>query len=222
MKIIVIDSGLGGKDFMKKLRGYKCEFVKPHNSVVTGNDKIYVRDNIMKQLLSYSHTKIHSVIIACHSISSCILDILIENNFRINNIPIYEPIIPMCSYIIQITQKTYKNNNILVLSTPLTRRIGWHYRLLKSKRREIKYLTFPELATELELGMSYNKSLDRLQKQKEFIEKCDCVVLGCTHYNTIKDVISQELRIKYNFKGIVLDSNEILANFFVLKQEQIV
>ena len=213
MKIIVIDSGLGGKDFMKKLRGYKCEFVKPHDTIVTGDDKIYVRDKIMKLLLSYSHTKIHSVIIACHSISSCILDILIENNFTINNIPIYEPIVPICSYIIQ---KTYKN--ILVLSTPLTQRIRWHYRLLKSKCHTIKYLSFPELATELELGRSYNKSLDRLQKQKEFIKYCDYVVLGCTHYNTIKDAISRELRIKYNFKGIVLDSNEILANFFVLKQ----
>jgi len=55
MKIIVIDTGLGGKDFMKKLRGYKCEFVKPLD---TGNDdKIYVRDKIMKLLLSYSHTR---------------------------------------------------------------------------------------------------------------------------------------------------------------------
>jgi glutamate racemase len=215
MKIIVIDSGLGGKDFMKKLRGYKCEFVKPHDTIVTGDNKIYVRDKIMKLLLSYSHTKIHSVIIACHSISSCILDILIENNFTINNIPIYEPIVPMCSYIIQ---KTYKNKNILVLSTPLTQRIRWHYRLLKSKFHTIKYLSFPKLATELELGRSYNNSLDRLQKQKEFIKYCDYVVLGCTHYNTIKDAISRELRIKYNFKGVVLDSNEILANFFVLNE----
>jgi len=214
MKIIVIDTGLGGKDFMKKLRGYKCEFVKPLD---TGNDdKIYVRDKIMKLLLSYSHTKIHSVIIACHSISSCILDILIENNFTINKIPIYEPIVPMCSYIINETHNKYKN--ILVLSTPLTMRTRWHYRLLKSNRRVIKYLTFPELATKLELGRNYNKSLDRLQKQKEFMKKCDCVVLGCTHYNTIKDVISQELTSKYNFKGVVLDSNEILANFFVLKK----
>jgi glutamate racemase len=218
MKIIVIDSGLGGKDFMKKLRGYKCEFVKPHDTIVTGDDKIFVRDKIMKLLLSYSHTKIHSVIIACHSISSCILDILIENNFTINNIPIYEPIVPMCSYIIQKTQKTYKNKNILVLSTPLTQRIRWHYRLLKSKFHTIKYLSFPKLATELELGRSYNNSLDRLQKQKEFIKYCDYVVLGCTHYNTIKDAISRELRIKYNFKGVVLDSNEILANFFVLNE----
>jgi glutamate racemase len=218
MKIIVIDSGLGGKDFMKKLRGYGIVRFYKFAFIVTGDNKIYVRDKIMKLLLSYSHTKIHSVIIACHSISSSILDILIENNFTINNIPIYEPIVPMCSYIIQNTQKTYKNKNILVLSTPLTQRIRWHYRLLKSKCHTIKYLSFPELATELELGRSYNKSLDRLQKQKEFIKYCDYVVLGCTHYNTIKDAISRELRIKYNFKGVVLDSNEILANFFVLKQ----
>ena len=75
------------------------------------------------------------------------------------------------------------------------------------------------LAKELELGMNYNKSLDRLQKEKEIIKRCDCIVLGCTHYNIIKDVISRELRDnKYNFKGVILDSNEILANFFVKEQ----
>jgi glutamate racemase len=211
MKIIVIDSGLGGKDFMKKLKElkYKCEFVKPFDSVVVKNDKNYVRYNIMKLLRTYSHTKVQSIIIACHSISSCIIDILIENKFKINNIPIYEPVIPMCFY---ISQHKYKYRNILILSTPLTRRIQWHYRLLKSNSRVIKYLTFPRLAKELELSMSYNKSLVRLQKKKKFIEKCDCIILGCTHYNTIKGEILQEVRSKYNFKGDILDSNEILRD----------
>jgi glutamate racemase len=209
MKIIVIDSGIGGKDFMKKLKEckYKCKFVKPFNSVVVKDDKNYVRYNIIKLLQTYSHTKVQSIIIACHSISSCIIDILIENKFRINNIPIYEPIIPMCFY---ISQHKYKYRNILILSTPLTQRMRYHYRLLKSNSRVIKYLTFPRLAKELELGLCYNKSFERLQKQKKFIEKCDCIILGCTHYNTIKGEISQEVRGKYNFKGDILDSNEIL------------
>jgi glutamate racemase len=215
MKIIVIDSGLGGKDFMKKLRGFECEFVKPFVSIVVPDDKIYVRNSIMKLLRSYSLKKVHSIVIACHSISSCILDILIENNFRINNIPIYEPIVPMCLYIRQ--NRRFKN--VLVLSTPLTQRIRWHSRLLRANYRIIKYITLPSLAKEIELGMNYNKSLDGLHKQKDFFEKCDCIVLGCTHYNIIKDVILREVSgNKYNFNGVILDSNEILANFFVKEQ----
>jgi glutamate racemase len=28
---------------------------------------------------------------------------------------------------------------------------------------------------------------DFIKKAKDFINKCDCVVLGCTHYNIIKN-----------------------------------
>ena len=215
MKLIIIDSGLGGKDYIKKLNkllhnDIECEFVKPFENMITTYDKKYVRDNIINLLSNYPYKNIHSIIIACHSISSCILDILIENNFIINNINIYEPIIPMCLYIKQI-----KKYNILVLSTPLTHKIRWHYRLLKSNSINIRYVSFPLLAQEIEENTSYNKSLDRLKKQEEFIEKCDCVILGCTHYNIIKDVISHDLKTKYNFQGVILDSNEILLNFFI-------
>ena len=178
--------------------------------MVSTYDKKYVRDNIIRLLNTYSYNNIHSIIIACHSISSCILDILIENKFIYKKINIYEPIIPMCLYI-----KQNKNKNILILSTPLTHKIRWHYRLMKSKNINIKYLSFPTLAKELEEHTTYNKSLDKLKKQKEFIIKSDCVVLGCTHYNTIMDVISNELKIKYNFQGVILNSNEILLKFFI-------
>jgi glutamate racemase len=178
--------------------------------MVSTYDKKYVRNNIIRLLNTYSYNNIHSIIIACHSISSCILDILIENKFIYNKINIYEPIIPMCLYI-----KQNKNKNILILSTPLTHKIRWHYRLMKSKNINIKYLSFPTLAKELEEHTAYNKSLDKLKKQKEFIIKSDCVVLGCTHYNTIMDVISNKLKIKYNFQGVILNSNEILLNFFI-------
>jgi glutamate racemase len=214
MKIIIIDSGVGGGDFITKLRrehiNIECEFVKPFKNMVSTYDKKYVRNNIIKLLNTYSYNNIHSIIIACHSISSCILDILIENKFIYNKINIYEPIIPMCLYI-----KQNKNKNILILSTPLTHKIRWHYRLMKSKNINIKYLSFPTLAKELEEHTTYNKSLDKLKKQKEHIIKSDCVVLGCTHYNTIMDVISNKLKIKYNFQGVILNSNEILLNFFI-------
>ena len=94
MKIIVIDSGLGGKDFIEKIKkinkNIKCEFVKPFENMITTYNKQYVRDTMIKLLQTYSYQNVHSIVIACHSISSCILDILMENSFVINKIIIYD------------------------------------------------------------------------------------------------------------------------------------
>jgi len=215
MKIIVIDSGFGGKDFIKKAKDFinkskniKYKLLIPFDKMVSTYNKDFVRNNLLSILNDFSYKKINSIIIACHSASSCILDILIENNFVINNIHIFEPIIPMCKY---IKEKKYKN--ILILSTPLTEKIRWHYRLLVSPNRNIRYITFPLLAKQIEDNSNYNNSLARLKKQHEFIKKCDCVVLGCTHYNIIKDDILDEL-VKYNFNGVIVDSNEILVKYY--------
>jgi glutamate racemase len=212
MKIIVMDSGLGGKDFINKLKKVikiKYQFVKLFDDMVSSYNKHYVKEHLLKILDSYSSKNIKSIIIACHSAASCILDVLMKNNFIINDIPIYEPIIPMCLY---IKEKKYKN--ILILSTPLTEKIRWHQRLLDSNNVKIKYITFPLLAKQLEYHKNFDESIDRLKKQQDFIKKCDCVVLGCTHYNTIKDEILDELKTKYNFKGVVLDSNHILLEYY--------
>jgi glutamate racemase len=215
MKIIIIDSGLGGKDFIKKLKkNIKLEthFVKPFDNMVSSYNKNYVRNHLLQILNTYSYNKTHSIIIACHSASSCIFDILIKNNFVLNNINIYEPILPMCLY---IKENNYKN--IVILSTPLTQKIKWHYRLLNSKYITIKYITFPLLAKQIETNSNkINLSINRLKKQKDFFNICDCVVLGCTHYNIIKDVILNELETKYNFKGVILDSNDILLKYFTI------
>jgi glutamate racemase len=215
MKIIVIDSGFGGKDFIKKAKDFinkskniKYKLLIPFEKIVSTYNKDFVRNNLLSILNDFSYKKINSIIIACHSASSCILDILIENNFVINNIHIFEPIIPMCKY---IKEKKYKN--ILILSTLLTEKIRWHYRLLDSPNINIKYIIFPLLVKQIEDNSNYNNSLARLKKQYEFIKKCDCVVLGCTHYNIIKDDILDEL-VKYNFNGVILDSNEILVKYY--------
>jgi len=218
MKIIVIDSGFGGKDFIKKAKDFinkskniKYKLLIPFEKIVSTYNKDFVRNNLLSILYNdFSYKKVVSIIIACHSASSCILDILIKNNFVINNIHIFEPIIPMCKY---IKEKKYKN--ILILSTPLTEKIRWHYRLLVSPNRNIKYITFPLLVKQIENNSNFNyyNSLARLKKQYEFIKKCDCVVLGCTHYNIIKDDILEEL-VKYHFNGVILDSNEILVKYY--------
>ena len=169
-----------------------------------------VRKYLLQKINNISKTNPHFIIIACHSASSCILDILIKNNFVINNINIFEPILPMCFY---IKDKKYKN--ILILSTTLTEKIRWHYRLLNSNDIKVKYITFPLLPKIIEnKGKDFKKSFNRLINKKDFLKNCDCVVLDCTHFNIIKGLISKELKTKYNFNGIVLDSNEILLKYF--------
>lgn len=110
----------------------------------------------------------------------------------------------------------YSYKNILILSTILTEKIRWHYRLLNSNDIKVKYITFPLLPKIIEnKGKDFKKSFNRLINKKDFLKKkCDCVVLGCTHFNIIKGLISKELKTKYNFNGIVLDSNEILLKYF--------
>ena len=119
MKAIVINSGEGGKILNKEIKKVKMElqFVKIFNKLVSNYSKEYIRENLLKLLYDLSKKHTH-IIIACHSASSCILDILIKNNFIIYNMKIFEPIIPMCLY---IKEKNYRN--ILILSTPLTEKI---------------------------------------------------------------------------------------------------
>lgn len=210
-----MDSGEGGYDFIKKMKKtnkYTIYFLKISNKgkMISDYNKEYTRKYLLQKINNISETNVRFIIIACHSASSCILDILIKNNFVINNINIFEPILPMCLY---IKEKKYKK--ILILSTKLTEKIRWHYRLLNSNDIQVKYITFPLLPKIIEnKGKDFNKSFNRLINKKEFLKICDCVVLGCTHFNIIKDLISKELKTKYNFNGIVLDSNEILLKYF--------
>ena len=153
------------------------------------------------------------IIIACHSASSCILDILIKNNFFYNDIKIFEPILPTCLY---IKKNNYKN--ILILSTILTKNIKWHKKLLTLYNPNIiiKYLTLQSLVKIIENDKKneIDASINIISRQKEFINIYDCVVLGCTHCNIIEKKIKNELK-KYNFNGIVLNSNKILLQYFI-------
>jgi hypothetical protein len=61
MKIIIIASGLGGKDFIKKLKkNIKLEthFVKPFDNMVSSYNKNYVRNHLLQILNTYSYNKL--------------------------------------------------------------------------------------------------------------------------------------------------------------------
>lgn len=215
MNIIVLDicekslhfkdyNNCGGFNFMKqnhKNNVMEMNFISLYPKITIETTKNYTKNILLKIINNFKNTKY--IVIACHTASSCILDILISSNHLINNIKIFEPIIPMCKY---IQKKKYQN--ILILSTSLTSRIRWHARILK---KNVKYMTFDLLPSDIDNNNLNNidKNLERLSIHKKFLSICDCVVLGCTHFNVIKETICKYLQ-KYNFSGEILDSNSIL------------
>lgn len=212
IKILVLDGGTGGKDFIKKIQKKysNIKFIQIPKNVFSVKNKKIVSKKLLKKINDISEESVF-IILACHTASSYILENLIENNFIINGNYIFEPIIPMC---LHIKEKKYKN--ILILSTQKTEKIQWHKKLLSSENMIIEYLSFPSLVNIIDNNTKdYEKSFNRFTNKKEFLKKCDCVVLGCTHYNTIKNIISKELKTKYDFKGIILDSNQILLKYFI-------
>ena len=206
----------GGNNFAREsYNKYKNEMkfislndkkIIPLSKLITScMNKKEMRKNLLNFINNTKNKK--NIIIACYTASSSILDILINNNFILNNIKIFEPIIPTCNYIIE---KKYKN--ILILSTSFTRRVRWHARILNLN---VKYISFEYLHQDIENNNinNINTQLSKLSKHKDFISICDCVVLGCTHYNIIKKDILHHLN-KYNFKGEVINSNYVLYNYF--------
>jgi glutamate racemase len=105
-----------------------------------------------------------------------------------------------------------KYQTILILSTSLTARIRWHARILKLN---IKYMTFDLLPFDIDNNNLNNihKTLEKLSIHKHFLPICDCVVLGCTHFNVIKNNISECLK-RNNFTGEMIDSNYVLSEYF--------
>ena len=218
MNIIVLDickegnnsnpyNNCGGINLIKNYQSnsIKMDFISLFPKIPIGANKEYTRNNLLNTINNLQNIKY--IIIACHTASSSILDILINNNHLINNIKIFEPIIPMCKY---IQSKNYQT--ILILSTSLTSRIRWHARILKLN---VKYITFNLLPSDIDNDNfnNINNTLKRLSYHKHFLSICDCVVLGCTHFNVIKNTISKYLQ-KYNFTGELLDSNFILYKYF--------
>lgn len=218
MNIVVIDSGKGGRNFIEKFnkKDIKVKFCKISYlksdpfGIVSFNSKEYIRNHILETINNYSCKNTSYIIMACHTVSSCILDLLLKNCNMLNNIRIFEPIVPVCEY---IKEKKYKK--ILVLSTIKTARVRWHERILSDSNIIVEYISFPQLDMKIENHKgSIEESLERLKSKSEFIKECDGVVLGCTHYNVIKDDILKSLKM-YNFRGDLIDSNVVLYKYFM-------
>ena len=194
MRVGIFDSGIGGLTVLKTLINKYPQ-----------NDYIYYGDTLnlpygnktIKELEELSsndiefliNKKVDIIIIACGTISSNCLSYL-KNKYQI---PIYDIINPTINY---LNNTKYKNIGIIATERTIDSHI-----FKNNLNKNVFEIKTPTLVPLIE-----NNNLDNINNiidnyLKEYKNKLDILVLGCTHYPIIK----KELDKYFNNKIEILD-----------------
>lgn len=208
MKVGIFDSGIGGLTVLKQLINKY-----PNNEYIYYGDTLNLpygsksidklkelSSNIIKFLLNH---KVDIIIIACGTVSSNCLEYL-KNKYQI---PIYDIISPTIKY---LNNSTY--NNIGIIATERTIDSHIFKNNINKNVYEIKTPQLVPIIEENKLELLDNTIDNYL---KEYKNKIDILVLGCTHYPIIKNQIDKYL----NHKVEILDMSLLLLE--KLKQDTI-
>ncbi len=211
----VFDSGLGGLTAVKELRKLlpleKFIYFGDTGRVPYGtrSDEIitkYALDDL-NFLASFG---IKAVVVACGTVSSIAINALKENF----DIPIISVVNPASSFACSIS----KNKRIALLATPASVRNGAYQRKISSVCPDAKFqaVACPLFVPLVENGYithsskaTYIIAEEYLSKLKDF--RPDVIILGCTHYPLIKDIISECSEKILGYKVDIVDSGERAA-----------
>lgn len=207
--IVVIDSGVGGLAFTKKLADAKpveniiyfadTEFMPLGNK----NEKLIGR-RIVKIIAKIKKLEPKAVIFACNTLDALAGD---KVQGQLGNIPFYR--------IIDVTAKqaisSSKSKEIGLLAT--TNTIESHryiYSMLSTNpHTHLIGVECPNLAYAIETGVDLKKICnEEIEPLKEF--NIDTLILGCTHYSTVIPMIKKV----YPHVNLV-DSSAVLLETFI-------
>ncbi len=197
MRIGVFDSGIGGINVLKELLNkypnnhyifFGDTLNLPYGSKSIDELKLFA-SNIINYLISRD---VDMIIIACGTISSNCYEYL-RNKY---NIPIYDIVSPTIRY---IEKSPY--NNIGVIGTERT---------IESKIFEQSNKVSLTKATKnfvkiIEDGIIEEKELEEIKSELSiFNNRVDSLVLGCTHYPYISNIITNYLNVPLIDMGVCL------------------
>lgn len=204
MRIGVFDSGIGGVNVLscliKKYPNNEYIYFGDTKNLPYGDKSKEELMKLAKEAIDFLLTKkVELIIIACGTISSNCYDEL----KREYSIPLYDIISPTIAYL-----NNSSFNKIGVIGTKKTIESN----VFSLINKDIKMLATPNLVPIIE-----NNKI--LESKEEIINNLSCfkdydiLVLGCTHYPVLKNLIENNLKIK------TLDMGEVLSDVINLSND---
>ncbi len=205
MRIGIFDSGIGGINVLASLvKKY------PNNEYIFFGDtkNLPYGDKTHEELLKLASScidfliskRVDIIIIACGTISSTCLQEL-KKQYQI---PLYDIISPTIKYL-----KETNLSNIGIIGTKRT---------IESNIFDLKDKNVLMKATPIFVPIIENNRIeiekDNIINELQCFKKYDLLVLGCTHYPLLKNIIEKELQIK------ILDMGECLTNELFLPNDK--
>ncbi len=218
--VLLIDSGSGGVNVLKE-----CVSVVPHcNYLLFCDDANLPYGNKSKEELIeitirnlqniYKFFKYDIVIFACNTLTSVCLDKcreIFDSVIFIGTVPAVKPAL-----------QEFKAEEILVLATENTIK----YNKLINKTSGLQLLSMPTLAFDIDENIDCLEVLEGglRKKLKKYHPKA--VVLGCTHYLSVKNIISNifsgQVQIFDSANGVARRLKSFVENNNVCYQVQII
>jgi glutamate racemase len=180
----VFDSGIGGLTVVKQLLQYL-----PNEDIVYFGDTARVPYGTKSEKLIKRYAlDVKILVVACNSVSAVALDLLVSSC----TIPVLGVIEPGVEAAVSQTHK----NKIGVIGTTATINSNAYYRKIIKLNPDIQVLSqpCPLLVSLVEEGW-ITETITRLTIEKYLqpllTDGVDTIILGCTHYPVLKDMIQQ-------------------------------
>lgn len=205
----IFDSGIGGLTVFKEIRSHL-----PNESLIYLGDtaRVPYGTKSAETIIRYSientefllKRDVKAIVVACNTSSAYALSAIRERN----GVPVIGVIEPGASAAVEVT----KNRQVGVIGTDSTIMSNQYARALKNRCEDIKVVSLPcplfvPLVEEGWVNNEVTKAVVEKYLTTMKVEEIDTLILGCTHYPLLKDVIGEVLG-----PGVTLvDSAESLA-----------
>ncbi|MBC7194629.1 MAG: glutamate racemase [Caldisericia bacterium] len=193
-KIGIFDSGIGGLSVFKVIYANfpNCDYIYladegyyPYG--IKTKEEIVERSFKIVKFLSQKNVDL--IVVACNTVSSVALSYLKEN-FK-------TPIVGVIDGAILKSIKITKNKKIGVIATPLTASSHVYKNKILDLDKDIEVCEIgsQELVNIVENGVKIDNPIYKLiEKTLNPLKNCDTLILGCTHFPALEEVIKKVLK----------------------------
>ena len=207
-KVGIFDSGIGGFTILHPLLQSRKDidvfYLADTGRIPYGNKDCEEIRFYAKEICKWFKDKnLDALLIACNTTNACALDIL-ENNLKIP-----------CFDLINSVSDTVSKKYIGVLATPATIESSYYKKIIESKGENVKVFqqACPQFVSEIEKthpDLNKLNYLSNLYLNPLLEENIEEIILGCTHYPLIYDILKN--KIYSNIR--IIDPSIALVNKF--------